>query len=58
MEETMRQSLVISDGSFMIFLTRPISLFLLVLAAIAITNPYWKEIGGAIRKLLGKPQSA
>jgi len=58
MEEKMRQSLVISDGSFMIFLTRPISLFLLVLAAISITNPYWKEIGGAIRKWLGKPQQA
>jgi putative tricarboxylic transport membrane protein len=58
MEEKMRQSLVISDGSFWIFLTRPISLFLLLLAVISITNPYWKEIGGAIRKLLGKPQSA
>ena len=58
MEEKMRQSLVISDGSFGIFLTRPISLFLLVLAAISITNPYWKEIGGAIRKWLGKPQQA
>mgnify|MGYP005812633153 CR=1 FL=1 len=58
MEEKMRQSLVISDGSLLIFVTRPISLFLLLLAVVSITNPYWKEIGGAIRKLLGKPQPA
>jgi putative tricarboxylic transport membrane protein len=58
MEEKMRQSLVISDGSMMIFLTRPISLFLLLLAVVSITNPYWKEIGGAIRKLFGKSQPA
>ena len=58
MEEKMRQSLVISDGSFGIFLARPISLFLLVLAAISITNPYWKVIGGTIRKLFGKSQPA
>ncbi len=51
MEEKMRQSLVISDGSMMIFVTRPISLFLLILAVISITNPYWKQIGGAIRRL-------
>ena len=47
MEEKMRQSLVISDGSMMIFVTRPISLFLLLLAAMSITNPYWKQIGRA-----------
>jgi putative tricarboxylic transport membrane protein len=51
MEEKMRQSLVLSDGSMMIFLTRPISLFLLLLAVVSITNPYWKQIGGAIRRL-------
>jgi putative tricarboxylic transport membrane protein len=56
MEEKMRQSLVISDGSMMIFLTRPISLFLLILAVISITNPYWKQIGGAIRRLFAGPQ--
>jgi putative tricarboxylic transport membrane protein len=58
MEEKMRQSLVISDGSMMIFLTRPISLFLLILAVVSITNPYWKRIGGAVRRLIGKAQSA
>jgi putative tricarboxylic transport membrane protein len=58
MEEKMRQSLVISDGSLMIFLTRPISLFLLLLAVVSITNPYWKQIGGAIRRLFGGRQPA
>jgi putative tricarboxylic transport membrane protein len=51
MEEKMRQSLVISDGSVMIFLNRPISLFLLFLAVVAITNPYWNQIGRATRRL-------
>ena len=58
MEEKMRQSLVISDGSLMIFLTRPISLFLLILAVISITNPYWKQIGAGVRRLFVKPQAA
>ncbi len=58
MEEKMRQSLVISDGSLLIFVTRPISLFLLLLAVVSITNPYWKEIGSAMRKLLGKTRPA
>lgn len=58
MEEKMRQSLVISDGSMMIFLTRPISLFLLILAVVSITNPYWKQIGSLVRRLVGKAQTA
>jgi putative tricarboxylic transport membrane protein len=53
MEEKMRQSLVISDGSMMIFLNRPISLCLLILAVVAITNPYWKPMGRAIRRMFG-----
>ena len=53
MEEKMRQSLVISDGSMMIFINRPISLFLLLLAVVAITNPYWKQIGRGVRRLFG-----
>jgi len=53
MEEKMRQSLVISDGSLMIFINRPISLFLLLLAIVAITNPYWKQIGRVVRRLFG-----
>jgi putative tricarboxylic transport membrane protein len=58
MEEKMRQSLVISDGSLMIFLNRPISLFLLILALVSITNPYWKQIGEGIRRLFGNPRPA
>ena len=53
MEEKMSQSLVISDGSLMIFINRPISLFLLFLAIVAITNPYWKQIGRGVRRLFG-----
>ena len=58
MEEKLRQSLVISDGSMTIFFTRPISLFLLLLAAMAITNPYWKQIGRAIQRLFGGASAA
>ncbi len=58
MEEKMRQSLVISDGSLMIFVTRPISLFLLLLAVISITNPYWKQMAAGMRRLLGRSQAA
>ncbi len=58
MEEKMRQSLVISDGSLMIFVARPISLFLLILAVISITNPYWKHIGAGMRRLFGPTQKA
>ncbi len=54
MEEKFRQSLVISDGSMGIFVNRPISLVLLILAFASITNPYWKYIPMGIRKLLGK----
>ena len=53
MEEKMRQSMVISDGSLMIFINRPISLFLLFLAVVAITNPYWKQIARGIRRIFG-----
>jgi putative tricarboxylic transport membrane protein len=51
MEQAMRQSLIISDGSLSIFVTRPISLTLLIIAAISITNPYWKHIAQFSRKL-------
>ena len=51
MEQAMRQSLIISDGSLSIFVTRPISLTLLILAAISITNPYWKHIAQFSRKI-------
>ena len=50
MEQAMRQSLVMSDGSLGIFFTRPIALILLILAAVSITNPYWKQIGAFFRR--------
>ncbi len=53
MEQAMRQSLMISDGNLGIFVTRPISLTLLLIAVVSITNPYWKHIGRGLRKLLG-----
>jgi putative tricarboxylic transport membrane protein len=52
MEEKMRQSLVISDGSLMIFVTRPISLILLILALVSITNPYWPQMAAGVRRLV------
>jgi putative tricarboxylic transport membrane protein len=58
MEEKMRQSLVISDGSMMIFISRPISFALLLLAVVSLTNPYWKQIGAAVRRLFGKTEPA
>lgn len=39
MENSLRQSLTLSHGSMMIFLTRPISAFLLVCAAVAVLAP-------------------
>jgi putative tricarboxylic transport membrane protein len=58
MEEKMRQSLIMSDGSMLIFVTRPISLFLLLLALVSITNPYWKQIGAFFRRLFTHSQAA
>jgi putative tricarboxylic transport membrane protein len=48
LEQALRQSLLISDGSFTIFLKRPLSLALLVLAFLALVMPalkkrVWKE---------------
>jgi putative tricarboxylic transport membrane protein len=57
MEEKMRQSLVISDGSLMIFVNRPISLFLLLLAVVSITNPYWKQMAAGMRRMFGSSQA-
>jgi putative tricarboxylic transport membrane protein len=58
MEQAMRQSLVMSDGSLAIFFTRPIALILLILAATSITNPYWKHIGAFIRRLFRQKAAA
>ncbi len=58
MEQALRQSLMISDGSLMIFITRPISVFFLLVAVVSITNPYWKYIGIGLRRLIGHQQAA
>ncbi len=54
MEQALRQSLIISDGSLGIFFTRPIALILLILAAISITNPYWGKIGAFFRRTFSR----
>lgn len=59
MEQAMRQSLMMSDGSLGIFFTRPIALILLMLAVISITNPYWKPFGRLVKRLFtGKRPAA
>jgi putative tricarboxylic transport membrane protein len=58
MEEKFRQAMVISDGSVMIFLTRPISVILLIIAVISITNPYWKPFGAYVKSLFPKAKAA
>ncbi len=58
MEERFRQAMVISDGSLSIFVTRPISLTLLFIAFLAITNPYWKYIGKFVKGIFGKRPGA
>jgi putative tricarboxylic transport membrane protein len=54
MEQAMRQSLIMSDGSMGIFFTRPIALTLLLIAAVSITNPYWKHIGAFFGKMFAR----
>ena len=43
-ENSLRQSLTLSHGSFAIFVTRPIAAVLLALALIAVTAPIWTRI--------------
>jgi putative tricarboxylic transport membrane protein len=40
MEQTMRQALIISNGDWSTFVTRPISAVILVLAVISLAAPY------------------
>jgi putative tricarboxylic transport membrane protein len=53
MEQSLRQALVLSDGSYWILLQRPLSLILLVLSALSLISPY---LIGAFRKFQGEPQ--
>lgn len=48
-EDSLRQSLVLSSGNPMIFLTRPISLFLLCIAALPILFPLMHKVARLIR---------
>ena len=48
-EDSLRQSLVLSSGNPMIFLTRPISLFLLCIAALPILFPLMHKVVRLIR---------
>jgi TctA family transporter len=46
METSLRQSLIISEGAFTIFVTRPISGALLVLTALMVTAPVARRLIG------------
>jgi putative tricarboxylic transport membrane protein len=57
MENNLRQSLLLSHGSFAIFFTRPISLLLIALALCLLILPYlpwkkWKNTVGQFREKL------
>jgi putative tricarboxylic transport membrane protein len=43
-ENSLRQSLTLSHGSSAIFVTRPISAVLFVLALAAVSAPFWSRI--------------
>lgn len=48
-EEALRQALIRSEGSLMIFIQHPIALFFLVMAASAVAFTVWRERRGAAR---------
>jgi putative tricarboxylic transport membrane protein len=50
MEQSLRESLSVSHGSYAIFFTHPISLFFLVLAAIILATSAWQAWPSAIRE--------
>lgn len=52
LEQSLRQSLLLGDGSFTIFLTRPISLALMLLAAVLIVSSAIPAIGRRRRALV------
>jgi len=45
-ENAMRQSLLMSGGSFLIFLTRPICLFFIIIAFLSVVMTGWKKMRG------------
>jgi putative tricarboxylic transport membrane protein len=50
MEQSLRESLSVSHGSYAIFFTHPISLFFLVLAAVILATSAWQAWPSAIRE--------
>lgn len=54
-ESNFRRSLLLSKGSYLIFISRPLSLCLIVLAIISFVLPMYKELRG--RKNAGKSKS-
>jgi putative tricarboxylic transport membrane protein len=53
MEQSLRQALVLSDGSYWILVQRPISMALLILSAVSLASPY---LIAAFRKFQREPQ--
>jgi putative tricarboxylic transport membrane protein len=50
MEQSLRESLSVSQGDFSIFFTRPISLFMLVVAGVIIATSAWQAWPSTIRE--------
>ena len=50
MEQSLRESLSVSQGSFAIFFTRPISLFFLIVAALIMVTSAWQAWPSTIRE--------
>ena len=50
MEQSLRESLSVSQGDFSIFFTRPISLFFLIVAAIIMATSAWQAWPSTIRE--------
>ncbi len=53
MEQSLRQALVLSDGSYWTLVQRPLSLVLLILSVMSLASPY---LISAFRKFQGEPQ--
>jgi putative tricarboxylic transport membrane protein len=53
MEQSLRQALVLSDGSYWILVQRPLFLVLLILSVMSLASPY---LISAFRKFQGEPQ--
>jgi putative tricarboxylic transport membrane protein len=57
MENSLRQSLLVSQGSFLIFLTRPVSATLLAISILLLVSPLLPWFLGRKWKDLGKKES-